>query len=362
MKNLIALHLCACGGLLLTGCVGYNHTLFMTKSNVGLDFDSKPPTAEISVSRKEAVIAPAFEGVQTPPVMASFGTETGFSTFTSFFLGVNQTFAGGDSANIMSALYDGPTTNLADIKDDYDSTLILTQEPENNQADKSALRRYLFGLPGPGKTRPFIFGTDTSLGLKVAWAGVNGQVPDTLRAGFNRKEFAYAPLFMTNGNSGGKTTYHVKMPSFLATIDGEIKSENPKSKVGSIQYFATGSSAEYLSTQKAVRSAMIRRSDPLAAKESENIKKEEQQKAEDLAKESKKSIALQNQIATSLGKLNDPKKAQLFLWSENTYPDQAQGLAGAAPRQKPAYFQNDLLPKLNSTQLEAVLSKSKSLE
>jgi len=54
------------------GCAGYNTTMFMTKSNAGLDIDMKPPTAEINISRKEAVIEPVFEKGQTPPVMASF--------------------------------------------------------------------------------------------------------------------------------------------------------------------------------------------------------------------------------------------------------------------------------------------------
>ena len=91
--------------LSFTGCAGYNHTLFMTKSNVGLDFDSKPPTLEITVSRKEAVIAPTFEGGQTPPVMASFKPRAGAgSGFGNFFLGVDQTFTGGDAAVAMASL------------------------------------------------------------------------------------------------------------------------------------------------------------------------------------------------------------------------------------------------------------------
>src|SRR5262245_16174552 len=95
---------------LLGGCAGYNHTLFMTKSNVGLDFDSKPPTLEINVSRKEAVIAPSFEGGKTPPVLASFKPGAGGGgSFGSFFMGTDQTFAGGDAAMAMAQLYDQPT-------------------------------------------------------------------------------------------------------------------------------------------------------------------------------------------------------------------------------------------------------------
>src|ERR1051326_8096735 len=82
--------------VLFSGCVGYNTTLFMTKSNAGLDLDAKPPTAEINISRKEGVIAPSFEGGQTPPVMASFSAKSGSGGMRRFFFGVNQSFAGGD--------------------------------------------------------------------------------------------------------------------------------------------------------------------------------------------------------------------------------------------------------------------------
>lgn len=59
------------------GCVGHNHTLFVTKSNAGLDFETTPPTTEITIARKEFVIAPAFEDGATPPVMASFQPHAG---------------------------------------------------------------------------------------------------------------------------------------------------------------------------------------------------------------------------------------------------------------------------------------------
>src|SRR5713101_5448404 len=102
MKRVIQLINLTAVAAIFQGCAGYNTTMFMTKSNVGLDFDAKPPTAEVNISRKEAVIAPAFEGGQTPPVLASFRPNAGTGGgFTSFFLGVNQTFAGGDAALAM---------------------------------------------------------------------------------------------------------------------------------------------------------------------------------------------------------------------------------------------------------------------
>jgi hypothetical protein len=242
----------------IQGCVGYNTTMFMTKSNAGLDFDGKPPTLEISIARKEAVISPSFEGGKTPPVMASFRPSTGTgSGFTSFFLGVGQTFAGGDAAMAMSMLYDKPTAT--DINA-YNSSFGLTEAP----AYRNQLRR----LAGPGETRPLIFGTDTSLGLKAAWSGVGGAVPDTVKLGFNRKEFAWSALSATPapGNGNGKDQaipVNVKLPAFLATIDAkETIGTSNKVHVESLQYFATGDAATYLAMQKDVRAAMHARLDP----------------------------------------------------------------------------------------------------
>ena len=255
--------------LLLSGCAGRNHILFMTKSNVGLDFDSKPPTLEITASRKEAVIAPAFEGGQTPPVAASFKPRAGAgSGFANFFLGVDQTFTGGDAAMAMSALYATPTSPPPATVGDYNSALKLTAPPRYSGVFR--------GVAKPGETRAFIFGTDTSFGLKAAWSGAGGQVPDTVRLGFNRKEFAWAPVTLTtnisstNGTNQIPTHYSVKTPPFLATIQSKIDVGNQDGGIKALQYFASGEAATLLALQPAVRMAMIERLDPKAA-ESEPV-------------------------------------------------------------------------------------------
>lgn len=238
----------------------------MTKSTAGLDFDAKPPTAEITISRKEAVMAPGFENGQTPPVMASFQPSAGLGGgFKNYVLGVDQTFAGGDAAVAMAKLYDRPTAPQ-DI-DPYDSKLELSKAPK--------YRNIFQRIAKPGEVKPFIFGTDTMLGLKVAWSGVGGQFPDTLKAGFNRKEFAWAPLSMTEKLEGGKTTYYVKLPSFLATIDSKNSTDTNNAGIQALQYFATGTAATHLTLQPAVRQAMLARLDPnqqkLAEKWQENL-------------------------------------------------------------------------------------------
>ena len=159
--------------LTLSGCaVGYNSTLFYTQSNIGLDAETKPPTAEISIARREGVIEPGFEGGQTPPVIAGFQSHT--SPLSRFFFGVQSTFAGGDAAAALSQGPGGPNVSQA-------SGLCLSTAPE---------RRWwsFLSIPKKGEVMPFAFGTDTVFGLKVSWSGTAGPFPDRLRLGFNRKE------------------------------------------------------------------------------------------------------------------------------------------------------------------------------
>jgi len=249
------------------GCAGYNTTMFMTKSNAGLDIDMKPPTAEINISRKEAVIEPAFEKGQTPPVMASFKPKVGWGRFGNYFLGVDQTFAGGDAALTMAMLYDS-TTPTSVTNGQFDSTLTVTNQVKKQGWFWSWIVDPLFTPAEPDQVRPFIFGTDTQLGLKVAWSGAGGQFPDTVKAGFNRKEFAWAPVTMYQDRT------KIKMPSFLATIEsntgGGSETNEPAGTNGppqpgsirSIQYFSTGEAASHLARQQAVRVAMLKRLDP----------------------------------------------------------------------------------------------------
>src|SRR5436309_2131584 len=111
----------------LAGCVGYNSTLFMTKSNVGLDVDSKPPTMELSLARREGVISPTFAGGQTPPVLASFVVEPGLHV--PLFPRISQTFSGGDASVAMAVLYAEPDPHNYDPTN-YDSALWLKEAPK----------------------------------------------------------------------------------------------------------------------------------------------------------------------------------------------------------------------------------------
>jgi hypothetical protein len=82
--------------------------------------------------------------------------------------------------------------------------------------------------------------------------------------GFNRKEYAWAPVSMRTNFSSEVPGYEVKMPSFLATIDSNITSEEQGGGVSALQYFATGEAATLLALQPVPRQAMVYRLDPAA--------------------------------------------------------------------------------------------------
>jgi hypothetical protein len=243
--------------LLMGGCaVGYNSTLFVTKSNIGLDAETKPPTLEMSIARREGVIAPGFEGGQTPPVMASFRTNS--NPFSRFFFGVKSTFAGGEAAVNLSNVSGAPINPS-------DSAACLSKPP-----DKKKILGVDVSVPEKGAVKPFVFGTDTTFGLKVAWSGTTGEIPDTVRLGFNRKEFAWAPVFGTDmvnckiPGTGQDGTYAVWMPPFLAVLDNDVQTGTlAQTGVKWLQYFATGKSATMLASQNEVRRVMLERMDPV---------------------------------------------------------------------------------------------------
>ena len=99
--------------VVITGCIGYDRALLMTKTNVGLDIDSTPPTAELTIARREIGIQPIFPDRPKPateqtlapneekhnetqtalPLLASFGLEGNFINPR-----ITGYFAGGDAA------------------------------------------------------------------------------------------------------------------------------------------------------------------------------------------------------------------------------------------------------------------------
>lgn len=233
---------------LLGGCaIGFDHTLFMTKSNVGIDIDTKSPTAEISIARRELVIAPAFEGGQTPPVHASFST----GNRKLFGFDVSSVFAGGDAAATVSEKTENVRRN---------SEICLSEKPVGRPYLLGLIPLGTYELPKRNEISPFVFGTDTTFGVKVAWSGMTAQFPDSLKIGFNRKEMALAPVILreetgvSNKCSKKKMKFSAEMPAFLATIRVASEFASPLTEDAKYrQSFSTGIAATKLAQDKYVK-------------------------------------------------------------------------------------------------------------
>jgi hypothetical protein len=245
----------------VTGCaVGYNYTLFMTKSNFGVDIDTKPPTAEVSLSRREVVLEPTFEGGKTPSVFATFKAQN--NTVESFFFGVDSLFAGSCAATRLSKVKakdgtlatDQPVaaTHVCSGGATEENVIQVTKEPKGETLWEMIPSIFLTEqgtkIPGAGAVKPFFFATDTTLGLKVAWAGTTAQFPDSLKLGFNRKEFAFAPVFREGKECSEAHPCKIRMPSFLAGVKQSVNLPGTlfKFQVNGAQVFATGEAAENL--------------------------------------------------------------------------------------------------------------------
>lgn len=180
----------------ISGCgIGQKKVLFTTRTNVGLDVDAKQFTAQLDIDRQEAVIGPTFEGGKHVPIAAAFRNNN--KLLGGF--GVSSLFAGGDAA---LALTTPPRANRVE----GESLIPLSEPPQYHKGlfgkffnlfkDEKRIEREKY-LPEPGQVTPFIFDTDTSLGIKLAWTGAAAEFPDKIKIGFNREEFALAPVTAT---------------------------------------------------------------------------------------------------------------------------------------------------------------------
>lgn len=104
-----------CGVLpILAGCgVGYNRTLFVTKTNVGFEASGEPPTLELGISRLEGTVGPQFENGKKLPVLASFK----FNSDLPFSPHIGSTFATGDAATTLAALTTIPPQTLIGLRE-----------------------------------------------------------------------------------------------------------------------------------------------------------------------------------------------------------------------------------------------------
>jgi hypothetical protein len=222
--------------VLMLGCsMGKENILFITKTSLGVDIDSKPPTLDIGYTRKEATLSPKFEGGVLPQ-MASFKTDIGFVNTA-----VGQSFATGNAALLMSK-YMGMNSKPADRTAD-----ISISEIQDNNKDS-----WVKG--STSKSERYFFGTDTSFALKVTFGLETGGYPDSLSLGYKRKEVAFVPLMETDQATA---TAKVGLPSLIATAEmGSETSNIANTNVQFKQFYATGVAASYLAAQPEIRQSL----------------------------------------------------------------------------------------------------------
>ena len=218
MKKLVHVAAFLAAGL-LAGCNDPNTVLFVTNSSLGINFDSKPATANIAYDRVEGFIGPRYPNGGAPPVVASM--ETDGNIFNPM---VRQTYATGAAAV-------GATEGT------------VPPEAPKDLAGKSDQKKLMY------------FGTATTFGLKVGFAVAAGPVPDSFLFGYRRKEASVIPLAETTQADG---TVKAVYPSVLASMEVNVKTAEPQDTgVTTKQFFATGRAAEALSTNPTVRAAFL---------------------------------------------------------------------------------------------------------
>lgn len=195
--------------ILSTSCANVDSVLFVTKTSLGVDFDTKPPTASIAYDRVEGYVGPRYENGAVPPVVARIQTDG-----RVFNTRVRQLYATGSAATLV-AKPDGPV-----------GPAVLT-----------------------GEKRLMFFGTTTTTGLKVTFTG---QYPDSFHLGYKRKEFSFIPLGSTIDSAGNKVDIY---PSVLATLDTTASADaGPSAGLLVGQFFTTGAAADLYAKDPVIQS------------------------------------------------------------------------------------------------------------
>jgi hypothetical protein len=263
--------------LMLAACNNPDTAVFVTSSSIGINVDSKPPTASIAYDRVEGFIGPRFESGAAPAVVASMETAG-----TVFNPQIRQTYATGAAANI--------ATEVKGAKDEVSPDL-------------------------KGATRLMFFGTGTTLGLKVGF-GPEG-APDSIVLGYRRKEISVIPLGIMPPQPGTATTPAVEgkavYPSVLASIDTtSTMTVMGQTGLATKQFFATGRAAEALAQNPAVTIAFKAKSAAsLLDGLSDEQKKQDKAVVDAIAVKEKQQVSVILAAVTCNGKLDPGSRDKL---------------------------------------------------
>ena len=195
--------------LLAGGCAQSDRVLFVTSSSLGINVDSKPPTASLAYDRTEGFIGPRYDNGGMPEVVAMIDSDGGL-----FRPEVRQLYAAGAAATTaVGGNATGPAT--------------LT-----------------------GGRRLAFFGTSTTTGFKIGF-GEASPIPDSFLFGFRRKEASLIPLATPGQGTEAKDVYASVLGSYDSGMTATGNVDQPKFRMK--QFFATGQAAEALARRAEVR-------------------------------------------------------------------------------------------------------------
>ncbi len=218
--------------VILAGCGGDpNRVLFLTRTQIGIDADSKSQSANIGYERYEGYVGPGYENGGVPPVIARL--ESNLSIIDPK---VSQVYATGDAARLVSG-----------------RTAKWSEKPLNGQ------RQIMF------------FGTGTNFGLKATFST---EAP-AFGFGYKRQEFSLIPIGTEGNQVTAATKTFEKAPqtkrpkpadqsediylSVLAAFDLNIANKSfMGTGAGVSQFFATGDAAEKLAERADIQRAFTK--------------------------------------------------------------------------------------------------------
>jgi hypothetical protein len=220
----------------LAGCAGSDTAILFTTNNLGLNVQATPtPTAEISFSREEGLIAPEFEDGSVVPTAASMKHKV--LLFAPIATDSGTVFSGGEAAQILAR--DPSDTTVRQI------ATCVGSRPTGWDGKP---------LPEKGTSRPMFFGTTTSIGFRVTMPAVGAaiQLPN-VHLGYRRNEMAAVALMGEPDSAACPANgprYAIRAPDFLAVSSNATEAPGAtdgkpsgSGRFNVSQIFATGRAA-----------------------------------------------------------------------------------------------------------------------
>ena len=220
--------------LLMSACAQFkDKALFVTKTSLGIEFESAPPSASIAYDRVEGFLGPRYENGGVPEVFGYFESDGRFVDPE-----IRQIYATGEAA-----------------------AALLDSEPHTVKPPRGR----------EGQNKVVFFGTQTVIGANITFSPnappPTNVVPSSFIFGFKRKEFSIIPL----ANSGtvevidGEKVMHGIYPPVFAVFSSRVAATSgtspgiagtnrPDYAFG--QIFATGAAAVQIAQKSAVRACV----------------------------------------------------------------------------------------------------------